>query len=350
MKNKSYNLIYHYFPAFRRHIFSAIESQCIIDRFIYGTNGRFNVKTQKFDTHELQKNIFLGNFIVQTCNLKILITVLKNNNIILGDIKFLNAWVYAIFSRLSRKTVLFWTHGILSNEGGLKGFIRKSFYNLADGLLVYSENEEKLLRLLGYRKPVFVIGNSNYSEEDLAEYENINLDQRPNRCCYVGRVSEEKNIDDYASFFHKAQEYHLKIVGPLSNGIDLNSCFESKIEFMPPTYELGTLAKYVSDCRNFIMFSQSGLSVFTAIILGKRLIVKDYLVQKPEFHLANKYGLIETFQNHADLREKLSGPGLGKQEYKNARARFLSENSAEKVANRIEQALNYFNDKGYESR
>ena len=57
--------------------------------------------------------------------------------IFLGNVNFLSTWVAAILSRLMRKRVLFWTHGWIRKERGIKGTIRNLFYRLAHGLLLY---------------------------------------------------------------------------------------------------------------------------------------------------------------------------------------------------------------------
>ncbi len=57
--------------------------------------------------------------------------------ILLGNFLYLSSWVAAVVGRLRRKRVLFWTHGWLRRERGVKGFLRRRFYRLANALLVY---------------------------------------------------------------------------------------------------------------------------------------------------------------------------------------------------------------------
>jgi glycosyltransferase involved in cell wall biosynthesis len=57
--------------------------------------------------------------------------------IYLGDWKWPATWLSAWIARLRGKRVLFWTHGWRSRDRGLVRLIRKRFYGLAHGLLLY---------------------------------------------------------------------------------------------------------------------------------------------------------------------------------------------------------------------
>ena len=57
--------------------------------------------------------------------------------IYLGDWKWPSTWLSALIARLRGKRILFWTHGWRGRDRGLVRGIRKNFYRLADGLLLY---------------------------------------------------------------------------------------------------------------------------------------------------------------------------------------------------------------------
>lgn len=50
---------------------------------------------------------------------------------------FLTTWLSALVARWSGKRVYFWTHGWNRSERGPKAWLRRRFYRLADGLLLY---------------------------------------------------------------------------------------------------------------------------------------------------------------------------------------------------------------------
>jgi glycosyltransferase involved in cell wall biosynthesis len=64
--------------------------------------------------------------------------------IFLGNVNFLSTWSAALIARLTRKRVLYWTHGWIRNEQGIKAAIRSLFYHLSHGLLLYG-NRAKMI-------------------------------------------------------------------------------------------------------------------------------------------------------------------------------------------------------------
>ena len=81
--------------------------------------------------------------------------------IFLGNVYFLSTWFAALIARLTRKRVLFWTHGWIRNEQGIKAAIRNLFYRLPHGLLLYG-NRAKLIGVQnGFAKDIlYVVYNS----------------------------------------------------------------------------------------------------------------------------------------------------------------------------------------------
>jgi glycosyltransferase involved in cell wall biosynthesis len=61
-----------------------------------------------------------------------------------GDAYYLSTWVGAIFARLRRRRVLFWSHGWTRPDRGIKHLVRRLFYRLADGLLLYGDRARAL--------------------------------------------------------------------------------------------------------------------------------------------------------------------------------------------------------------
>jgi glycosyltransferase involved in cell wall biosynthesis len=57
--------------------------------------------------------------------------------IYLGNPYYLATWLSAGLARATGKRVLFWTHGWIREESGPKAALRRGFYRLADGLLLY---------------------------------------------------------------------------------------------------------------------------------------------------------------------------------------------------------------------
>jgi 1,2-diacylglycerol 3-alpha-glucosyltransferase len=70
--------------------------------------------------------------------------------IFLGDAAWASTWIAATIAKLRGRRVLFWTHGWLRHDNGVKKYVRLAFYGLADGLLLYGERAAHIGADLGY--------------------------------------------------------------------------------------------------------------------------------------------------------------------------------------------------------
>ena len=81
--------------------------------------------------------------------------------IFLGNVNILSTWPAAGLARLFKKRVLFWTHGWIRHECGVKAIMRNLFYRLAHGLLLYGNRAKQIGRSKGFREEaLYVIYNS----------------------------------------------------------------------------------------------------------------------------------------------------------------------------------------------
>jgi glycosyltransferase involved in cell wall biosynthesis len=70
--------------------------------------------------------------------------------VFMGDAAWLSTWIAAALARLRGRRVLFWTHGWMRRDRGVKKYVRLAFYGLADGLLLYGEQAARIGADLGY--------------------------------------------------------------------------------------------------------------------------------------------------------------------------------------------------------
>ncbi|QFI63989.1 glycosyltransferase family 1 protein [Qipengyuania flava] len=335
-------MIYNYYPQYRRPIFESLkqlhESVC----FIYGKNSWQNVANVVEEEDHVRRNIFIAGLTFQTFGLSTLARICRNDTIVIGDIRFVNAWIYALIGRICGRQIYFWTHGVLEPEQGFKWFLRRHFYMLSDALMLYSRYERVLLEEMGYPKPLIVIGNSNFSDGDaskILQRERGESALPGNDVCYVGRVSQEKGIEEFARFAEAHPEKRVVLVGPVTAACDRYRHRYSNLIFLEPEYELERLRDITSGCGTLVMFTAAGLSLFTAILLNKRALVKRTFPQKPEYHLLRKYGLVDMFDDYDEMEGLLEYPTLSDAEFEAARTRFFVENSGQMVAKRIMAAL-----------
>lgn len=79
----------------------------------------------------------------------------------LGNIYYISTWISAILARLTGKRVLMWSHGFLRNERGFKDWLRKRFYKLAHGMLLYHNRGREIMIQKGFDpQSLYVVYNS----------------------------------------------------------------------------------------------------------------------------------------------------------------------------------------------
>ena len=103
-------------------------------------------------------------------------------------------WLSAMVARLSGKRVLFWTHGWIRRETGVAGFVRSSFYRLANGLLFYGNRAFNFAKEKKFKESsLYVVFNSL----DYATQSSLVRNYSPQNCERVRRDlfgSEEQPI------------------------------------------------------------------------------------------------------------------------------------------------------------
>lgn len=128
--------------------------------------------------------------------------------IVLGNANSISSWICTIIARLRGIPVLMWSHGYLKDERGLKGFVRKIFYSLANGHLLYGNRaknimiqkgfDERILHViynsLDYETQRFYRENLNYQDR-LSTREKLNISENAIVSICIGRLMTKLKLD-----------------------------------------------------------------------------------------------------------------------------------------------------------
>ena len=87
-----------------------------------------------------------------------------------GDAYYLSSWLGALLVRIRRRRLLFWSHGWTREDRGLKGLIRKAFYHLADGLLLYGDRARAIGLAEGFRAECLYVMYNSLDYDQQREY------------------------------------------------------------------------------------------------------------------------------------------------------------------------------------
>ena len=98
--------------------------------------------------------------------------------IYLGDMHYLSTWVGCMVSRIRGKRVLMWSHGFYGSESKIKFKLRKLFFSLADGILLYGCHARNIMIENGIQsEKLYVVYNSLDYESQLEHRENTSTQE-----------------------------------------------------------------------------------------------------------------------------------------------------------------------------
>jgi glycosyltransferase involved in cell wall biosynthesis len=128
--------------------------------------------------------------------------------IILGNPNSLSNWIVSFIARIRKIPLLMWSHGYLKEEKGFKGLIRKAFYGLANGHLLYGNKAKYIMEKKGFKKEnLHVVYNSldyemqkeirdnlNYGDRVLIR-RNLGINENSILLIAIGRVMSKLKLD-----------------------------------------------------------------------------------------------------------------------------------------------------------
>ncbi len=269
-------------------------------------------------------------FYWQPNSIKMFIVDQPDAMIVLSNPYSLTAWVILVLGKILGKPVILWGHGLLSNETGPKWWIRRSFYKLASGHLLYGHYAKKLLIDKGFtQNNLFVVYNSlNYLHQNQI-FHNINkadqlkfkktLDVKRNErlVVFTGRLQPIKKLDllvkALAILSNKKIRVHCALVGEGSQKQHLKELatrtgVSSLVHFLGEHYEeeyLGLVYKSSDLC---VIPSGAGLTIMHSLVFGTPVLISNNTEKQfPEWEavIDNKTGFFFSDENVEDMAEKI---------------------------------------------
>jgi hypothetical protein len=166
-------VLYPFFPLYRLGVFLQLNRSRDLDLTLAGSvdsigdiKGFSNYHFSFFKFVSLNNIWFLNKTLLWQENI---FSQLKNSDystfIILANPYHLSTWVFSVYLRLIGKRVIFWTHGIIKEEVGLKLIFRKLFLKIPNELFLYSHYSKDVLISHGFlSEKLHVIYNSVYNK------------------------------------------------------------------------------------------------------------------------------------------------------------------------------------------
>lgn len=253
------------------------------------------------------KNVWLGKvFLWQTGLIRLAVSARYDAIIYLGSMYFLSTWCSAIVARLFGKKVLMWSHGYLREEVGLRGFLRKTFYRLSDGMLLYGHRARRIMIGTGFPESrLFVIYNSLDYEKQKAVRESVSAESvqisRRRLFAYpeypvlffIGRLTHRKRLDMLLDAVRRLHVNHRPVNllfiggGPAESSLRLlasESGLPDWVHFHGPCYGEDELGRLIMSADICVSPGEVGLTAIHSMAYGKPVITHDdFSLQMPEF-------------------------------------------------------------------
>jgi glycosyltransferase involved in cell wall biosynthesis len=247
-----------------------------------------------------------------------------------GGVFHLPTWLFAILCRLRGKKVLFWSHGFLGTDKGLKKMIRTCYFKLADTLLLYGNHSKRLMVESGFSEnKIFVIYNSldtskqfnllNKPKPYVLRDEKTKIFENPDlfTVVFIGRLVKEKNIqfllNAVKEFSQMKDPLNCIIIGngpemeSIKNFISLNR-LENNICLTGALYEEKDICKYFEMSDLMVSPGNVGLNCMHSFAYGVPVLTHNNLkFHGPEVEAitSGETGLLFEYNNCDDMLKKI---------------------------------------------
>lgn len=297
-------VIYNMAAKYRAPIFQLMDKKLDIDWY-YG----YQIDNIKEMDDSLLKNVtklnrsnFIGPFYWQHGVANLINNDKYKSYVILGDLFSLSTWYLLIRKKLfnHNKKVYLWSHGWYGREGRLKRWLKKCFFNLADGTFLYGNYAKQVAIQQGnYSDKLWVIHNSldHDTHVELRKKlcsSNIYSDYFKNSdptLIFIGRLTKVKHLDLVIQAVHdlksKGENYNVVFVGDGVERDNLEKLAKEKdinVWFYGACYDDTQTAQLIFDADLCVSPGNVGLTAMHTMSFGTPVMThSNFPNQMPEF-------------------------------------------------------------------
>ena len=293
-------VVYHFFAHYRSPIMQMLLDSHDIDYFLVGDRSDPDNSIEPWQLPDT-KLLFApcikvtSNLLWQKGLLRVAIRHDVDVIIFLGNANFISTWIAAILARLTRKRVLFWTHGWLRREQGTKAIVRNLFYRLAHGLLLYGNRAKMFGTEKGFAKDrMYVVYNSLDYQTQKAIMTHMTEDHIklvremffPNSkiplLIYTGRLTKSKGLglllDAMSHLQNQGFKTSLLLVGDGPEREALKQLAKTSglaVHFYGSCYDENKLSELIMAANVTVAPGQIGLTAIHSLGYGTPVITHD---------------------------------------------------------------------------
>jgi len=250
--------------------------------------------------------------------------------IALGSPYSITAWMLLILCKIINVPVLLWGHGLLGGESGVKWHIRKFFYKMASGQLLYGDYAKKLLTEKGVcSEDLFVVYNSLDYDNQLKIYKKLTAHMKhefrnglgvkkdARLLVFTGRLQPVKRLDMIINavglLCKKDLDVHVAFIGDgqqkqFLEELSIKNNVRDKVHFLGASYDEDYLGLVLGSSDLCVIPSGAGLSIMHSLIFGTPVLIHDEVMHHfPEWEavVENETGLYYKYNDIDDLASKI---------------------------------------------
>jgi glycosyltransferase involved in cell wall biosynthesis len=334
------------------------------DKFLLTDDSSLNIKlipTAIFTIPIIKKNIeWQPKAILKTTFTKM------DLYIVLGNPYSLSTWICVLIAKAKRVPILMWSHGYLKHETGVKNTIRKFFYNISDGHLLYGNRAKSIMMKKKFdSKSLHVIYNSlEYGKQsyyrDLLNYDDrvstraeFGISEGSIVLIAIGRLMNKLKLDQAIKgvrIANNKKDVFLIIVGDgpdrenLQN-LSKNIGISKKIFFYGACHDEKKLSALYNASDYSVVMGKVGLAAMHSLAYGIPMITNN--------NIGNHYPEIEAIKDNLtgyfyiendldDFVSKINPVKYRSTIYKKCIAEIQKNYTPEMQFNRIERAISCY--------
>ncbi|WP_273566566.1 glycosyltransferase family 4 protein [Maribacter halichondriae] len=250
--------------------------------------------------------------------------------ILLDEFNIVSSWAAAVICRIRGIRLAFRGHGMYGNEKGLKLFLRKTFYKLADANLVYERRSKQVMIEQGFHSDrIHVVFNSlDYDQhrilrekyKDLSKNEVFNFFDKPELLTlfFIGRLTKVKKLDILLNAFDRlnSEEVRANLLiigdGPEKKSLEAiagNLSASKNIHFYGACREETEIGKFIATADLCVSPGNVGLTGIHCLSYGTPVCThSNFALQMPEVEALEegKSGFFFKQDDLEDLTNKLN--------------------------------------------
>lgn len=322
--------IYNFASHYRAPIYTLISKEFDTD-FVFG-NSMGDIK--KMDYSLLKGNVTevdsrtFRSFYFQR-NVLRLLRKEYDNYILTGETRCISTWLFLLLAKFyPRKKVFLWTHGWYGKESRIERLLKKIFFSLPNGILLYGNYAKELMVKEGFdREKLFVLHNSlNYDVHVelrgqitvTSVYRSHFKNDNPN-LIFVGRLTAVKKlemiIEAMALSKDKGKNYNLTLIGDGERKEALKTLIhklglEDNVWLYGPCYDEKKISELIYNADLCVSPGNVGLTAIHSLVFGTPVLThNNFSLQMPEFEAVHEgitgsffeYGSVESLSEKINL-------------------------------------------------